>query len=98
MNLYARGCILYILGVIHEEYKNDPCVRAGILFFEDIMTREAWCGGITEEPDANYMAQVARNQVDCFEGKLRNMKYLIHDNAMVFRGRFASVLSSASLG
>ena len=69
--------------------------RRHILFFEDITTREAWCGGITGEPDANYMAQVARNQVDCFEGKLRNMKYLIHDNAMVFRGRFANVLSSA---
>ena len=69
--------------------------RRHILFFEDITTREAWCGGITGEPDANYMAQVARNQVDCFDGKLRNMKYLIHDNAMVFRGRFANVLSSA---
>lgn len=69
--------------------------RRHFLFFEDITTREAWCGGITEEPDANYMAQVARNQVDCFEGKLRNMKYLIHDNTMVFRGRFANVLSSA---
>lgn len=59
--------------------------RRHILFFEGITTREAWYGGITGEPDANYMAQVARNQVDCFDGKLRNMKYLIHNNANVFR-------------
>ena len=79
----------------YELLTPNGLARRHILFFEDITTREAWCGGITEEPDANYMAQVAPNQVDCFEGRLRNMRYLIHDNAMVFRGRFASVLSSA---
>ena len=69
--------------------------RRHILFFEDITTREAWCGGITGEPDANYMAQVARNQVDCFEGRLGNIRYLIHDNASQFNGHFAKVLSSS---
>ena len=37
----------------------------------------------TREADDNYMVQIARNQVDCFEGKLRNMESLIHDNPMV---------------
>lgn len=69
--------------------------RRHILFFEDITTREVWCGGITEEPDGNYMAQVARNQVDCFDGKLRNMKYLIHDNAPLFKGRFTEILQAS---
>lgn len=48
--------------------KNDPCIRAGVLFFEDIMIREAWCGSITEEPDANYMAQVARKMLHNLAG------------------------------
>ena len=63
--------------------------------FEDITTREARGGGITGEPDANYIAQVTRNQIVCSDGKPRTMKYLIHVNAMAFRGRFANVLSSA---
>lgn len=69
--------------------------RRHILFFEDITTREVWCGGITGEPDGNFMAQVARNQLDCFEGKLNRYEYLIHDNAPLFRGRFADFLIGA---
>ena len=70
-------------------------VRRHILFFEDITTREVWCGGITGEPDGCFMAQVARNQVDCFDGQLNRYEYLIHDNAPLFQGRFADILLGA---
>jgi len=35
--------------------------REHILFFENVATREVWCGGIAHEPDSDWMAQVARN-------------------------------------
>ena len=70
-------------------------LRRHILFFEDITTREVWCGGIVGEPDGNFMAQVARNQMDCFDGKLCNYEYLIHDNDPLFRGRFTCILDGA---
>ena len=69
--------------------------RRHILFFEDITTREVWCGGITKDPDGDYMAQVARNQVDFLDGKLRKYRYLIHDNDRLFTGRFTDILGVA---
>ena len=69
--------------------------RRHILFFEDITTREVWCGGITKDPDGNFMAQVARNQVDCLDGKLNDFKYIIHDNDTLFSGRFTDILLGA---
>ena len=59
--------------------ENGELQRAHILFFENLATREVWCGGIVVNPDAQWMAQVARNQTDCFSGKLLNFRYLIHD-------------------
>ena len=50
--------------------ENGELQRAQILFFENLATREVWCGGIAVNPDAQWMAQVARNQTDCFSGKL----------------------------
>ena len=69
--------------------------RRHILFFEDITTREVWCGGIRKDPDGNYMAQVARNQVDFFDGKLNKYRYIIHDNDSLFGGRFADILEGS---
>ena len=50
--------------------ENGELQRAHILFFENLGSREVWCGGIAVNPDARWMAQVARNQTDCFSGKL----------------------------
>ena len=51
--------------------------------------------GCITDPDGNFMAQVARNQVDCFDGRLCNYEYLIHDNDPLFKGRFTSILDGA---
>ena len=48
--------------------------------FEDITTSEVWCGGVTAAPNGDWMAQVARNQTDAFDGRLNKMKCLIHDS------------------
>ena len=69
--------------------------RRHILFFENIFTREAWLGGICHEPDGNWMAQIARNQTDAWDGKLKDMAYLIHDRDPLFQERFTDILASA---
>lgn len=68
--------------------------RRHILFFEDVFTREAWLGGITREPDGNWMTQIARNQADMWDGKLKKYAYLIHDRDPLFTGRFSDILRS----
>ena len=68
--------------------------RRHILFFENIFTRESWLGGITHEPDGNWMAQIARNQANDWDGKLKDMEYLIHDRDPLFQGRFTDILKS----
>ena len=77
--------------------KTRGLVRYFVLFFIDISTRVAWCGAIVHDPDGDYMAQVARNQVDCFDGQLKKYKYVIHDRDPLFRGRFTQILSSAGV-
>lgn len=62
--------------------------REHILFFEDVTTREVWLGGIAHNPNGDWMAQVARNQTDAFDGRLLDMKYLICDNDPLYKGRF----------
>ena len=69
--------------------------REHILFFENIATREVWCGGIAHEPDSNWMAQVARNQTDAIDGRLNGMKYIVHDRDPLFQGRFTEYLKGA---
>lgn len=69
--------------------------RHMILFFENIFTREVWIGGVDQVPDGNWMAQVARNQTDAWDGKLKDIQYLIHDHDPLFQGRFTEILASA---
>ncbi|MBP5585259.1 MAG: integrase core domain-containing protein [Lentisphaeria bacterium] len=79
----------------YELFTPSGLARRHILFFEDITMREVWCGGIAEAPNGNFMAQVARNQVDYIDGKLNGFKYIIHDNDTLFSGRFTDILSGA---
>ena len=80
------------------EVVNAGClIRYMLLFFEDINTRQVWLGGIVHDPDGKYMAQVARNQVDCFDGRLNKFKYLIHDRDPLFRGKFTEILKSSGI-
>ncbi len=71
-------------------------VREHILVFENIFTREVWLGGITHNPDANWMAQIARNQADMWDGRLKDIRYLIHDRDTLFLGKFPEILKSVN--
>ena len=73
-------------------------VREHVLFFENVTSREVWCGGIAHNPNGNWMAQVARNQTDAIDGKLNGMKYLIHDRDPLFQGRFDRYIEDSGCG
>ena len=54
-------------------------VRYHVLFVIDIATRCVCIGGITSDPNGQWMKQVARNLTDMWDGFLLGKRYLIHD-------------------
>jgi hypothetical protein len=59
--------------------------------------RAVTIAGIVREPNGQWMAQIARNLTDPFDGFLGTMKYLIHDRGPAFTKQFASILKSAGV-
>ena len=78
----------------YELLTENGLQREHILFFEDITTREVWCGDVRCNPDGDWMAQIARNQCDLWDGRLTDMTYLIHDRDPLFTGKFTDILES----
>ena len=60
-------------------------------------TRMVEIAGITQNPDGNFMARVARNLTDNVDGFLRNMSYLILDNDRLFTAKFCGILKDAGV-
>ena len=58
-------------------------VRYHVLFVIDIVTRCVCIGGITSDPNGEWMKQVARNLTDMWDGFLLGKRYLIHDRVCV---------------
>ncbi len=59
-------------------------VRYHVLFVIDIATRCVCIGGITSDPNGEWMKQVARNLTDLWDGFLLGKRYLIHDRDPLF--------------
>ena len=59
-------------------------VRYHVLFVIDIATRCVCIGGITSDPNGEWMKQVARNLTDMWDGFLHGKRYLIHDRDPLF--------------
>ena len=59
-------------------------VRYHVLFVIDIVTRCVCIGGITSDPNGEWMKQVARNLTDMWDGFLLGKRYLIHDRNPLF--------------
>ncbi len=59
-------------------------VRYHVVFVIDIATRCVCIGGITSEPNGEWMKQVARNLTDMWDGFLLGKRYLIHDRDPLF--------------
>jgi putative transposase len=54
-------------------------VRYVVFFVMKLKTRTVEVAGITRQPDASWMMQVARNLTDADDGFVRGMEYLILD-------------------
>ena len=59
-------------------------VRYHVLFVIDIATRCVCIGGISSDPNGEWMKQVARNLTDMWDGFLLGKRYLIHDRDPLF--------------
>jgi transposase InsO family protein len=68
-----------------------------VLFVIHHSTRAVHFAGVTTNPDSAFMAQVARNLTDCFDGFLREKRYLILDNDSLFTAQFKRILKDAGV-
>jgi transposase InsO family protein len=68
-----------------------------VLFFFQLETRRVALAGITRHPTAEWMVQMARNEVDEETGHLRGQRYLLHDRDTKFCPAFRDVLKSAGV-
>src|SRR5688500_11708449 len=62
-----------------------------------LKTRTVEIAGITRQPDASWMMQVARNLTDADDGFLRGMEYLILDRAPLYTAAFRDRLRNTGV-
>jgi len=69
-----------------------------VLFFIHIATREVFVAGITEHPNEDWMAQMARN-ISGWDGERGDgkAKYLIHDRDTKYCAKFKEIMNSAEI-
>ncbi|MFC1611645.1 integrase core domain-containing protein [Myxococcota bacterium] len=72
-------------------------VRQMVFFVIEVRTRVVEIVGIRVDPDGEWMKQMARNLIDCFDGFLVNAKYLIHDRDPLFTEAFRALLRSSGI-
>ena len=68
-----------------------------VLFVIDIATRCVCIGGITSDPNGEWMKQVARNLTDMWDGFLLGKRYLIHDRDPLFTEAVRGLLRDSGL-
>ena len=69
-------------------------VRYLVLFVIDLKTRHVTIAGVSSRPDGPWMAQLARNLTDCFDGCLKDFKKLIVDRDPLYTAHFRDILRS----
>lgn len=67
-----------------------------VLFFIQLKTRKVTIAGITNHPNDNWMAQVARNLTN-WDGELENAKYLIHDRDTKYSAQFDAIMRTSGI-
>lgn len=72
-------------------------VRYVVLFVLKLKTRTVEIAGITRQPDANWMTQVARNLTDAQDGFLRGVHYLILDRDPLYTVAFRDRLQESGV-
>ncbi len=72
-------------------------VRYFVLFIIDLQTRRVNIAGIVQQPDGQWMQQIARNLTAVDDGFLNGCRYLIHDRDPLFTEAFRALLKSADV-
>lgn len=72
-------------------------VRYHVLFVIDIATRCVCIGGITSDPNGEWMKQIARNLTDTWDGFLLGKQYLIHDRDPLFTDAVRGLLRDSGV-
>ncbi len=72
-------------------------VRDFVPFVIDLETRRVEVAGSAQQPDGEWMKQIARNLTDADEGFLNESRYLIHDRDPLFTEAFRGVLGSSGV-
>ena len=72
-------------------------VRYFVLFIIDLQSRRVKIAGIVQQPDGQWMQQIARNLTDVDDGFLNGCRYLIHDRDPLFTKAFRALLKSADV-
>ena len=68
--------------------------RYWVFFVIDLATRKVEIAGITANPNARWMTQIARNLTDPIDGFLRHARYLICDRDPLYTKEFREILRS----
>ena len=63
-----------------------------VFVFIQYCTRQIKVVGVRENPDGDWMAQMAKNIADQFEPMLPNCKYLVHDRDTLYTEKFENTL------
>jgi transposase InsO family protein len=63
----------------------------------DLKTRRVEIAGIVQQPEKEWMKQIARNLTDCEEGFLNGSRHLIHDRDPLFTRSFRAILKSSGV-
>jgi transposase InsO family protein len=72
-------------------------VRYFVLFIIDLKTRRVAISGVAQQPDGEWMKQIARNLTDSDDGFLNGAHTLIHDRDPLFTRAFRELLESSGV-
>ena len=61
-------------------------------FVIDLKTRRVEVAGMIQQPEKEWMSQIARKLTDCAEGFLNGFRHLIHDRDPLFTRSFREIL------
>jgi len=80
-----------------EVLTRSGLIRYFVLFVIDLKTRRVEIAGIVQQPEKEWMKQIARNLTDCEEGFLNGCRHLIHDRDPLFSRSFRAILKSSGV-
>jgi hypothetical protein len=72
-------------------------VRYVVFFVMKLKTRTVQIAGISDQPDGDWMTQIARNLTDAHDGFLRDVQYIILDRDPLYTATFRDLLRDSGV-